>query len=68
MGFFANRRERKVLEQQRVAEREAAASAATRREQLDLLDTMIDAVERSARGDLDGLFEGDDGSLVLKSG
>ena len=29
---------------------------------------MIDAVERSARGDLDGLFTGDDGALVLKAG
>ena len=28
---------------------------------------MIDAVERSARGDLDGLFEGDDGGVVLKA-
>jgi len=68
VGFFAKRRERKILEQQQAAEREAAASAAKRQEQLDLLDTMIDAVERSARGDLDGLFEGDDGSLVLKAG
>jgi len=32
------------------------------------IDTMIDAVERSSRGDLDGLFEGDDGNLVLKAG
>ena len=68
MGFFAKRRERKILERQLAADREAAASAARRRQRLDLVDTMIDAVERSARGDLDGLFEGDDGSLVLKSG
>lgn len=36
-------------------------------EQLATIDTMIDAVERSARGDLDGLFTGDDGALVLKA-
>lgn len=67
VGFFAKRRERKFIEEQQAAEREAAASAAKREEQIGLLDTMIDAVERSARGDLDGLFEGDDGSLVLKA-
>jgi hypothetical protein len=68
VGFFEKRRERKIVEQQQAAEREAAASAAKRREQLDTLDTMIEAVERSASGDLDDLFEGDDGSLVLKAG
>ena len=37
-------------------------------QRLDTIDTMIDAVDRSARGDLDGLFTGDDGALVLKAG
>jgi hypothetical protein len=37
-------------------------------ERLDTIDTMIDAVDRSARGDIDGLFTGDDGTLVLKAG
>ena len=37
-------------------------------ERLDSIDTMIDAVDRTARGDIDGLFEGDDGRLVLKAG
>jgi hypothetical protein len=37
-------------------------------QRLDTIDTMIDAVDRSARGELDGLFTGDDGALVLKAG
>lgn len=68
VGFFARRRDRKRLEEEQSAARAAAAGAAEKRRQIELIDTMIDAVERSARGDLDGLFEGDDGSLVLKSG
>ena len=51
-----------------MAAAEARAAAADQQARLDTIDTMIDAVERSARGDLDGLFEGDDGGVVLKAG
>ena len=72
VGFFARRRERKRLEEQQAAElaaREAARNnAAEHQRQVDQVDTMIDAVERSARGDLEGLLVGDDGPIVLKAG
>jgi hypothetical protein len=66
--FFERRRRRKQEEAAQSAAQAAAAAHADNQLRLDTIDTMIDAVERSARGDLDGLFEGDDGSLVLKSG
>lgn len=68
VGFFERRRRRK---QEHEAQQAAAASVAAQvdiQERIDTIDTMIDAVERSARGDLDGLFTGDDGPLVLKAG
>ena len=68
MGFLDKRRERKRIEAEQAAQAAAKAAAAGRQERLDTIDTMLDAVERSARGDLDGLFEGDDGALVLKAG
>lgn len=68
VGFFELRRERKRVEQQQAAQQVAAKAAGDLQARLDTIDTMIDAVERSARGELDGLFEGDDGNLVLKAG
>lgn len=68
VGFFERRRERKRVEQEQAAQQVAAKAADDLQARLDTIDTMIDAVERSARGDLDGLFEGDDGNLVLKAG
>lgn len=67
VGFFERRRQRKQEEAQRAAAEVAAAEQADTQTRLSTIDTMIDAVERSARGDLDGLFTGDDGSLVLKA-
>ena len=64
MGWFSRRKTSKVDD----AASSAIDDPAQIQERIDSIDTMIDAVDRSARGDLDGLFEGDDGSLVLKSG
>ncbi|MBU6242292.1 MAG: hypothetical protein KJS66_10935 [Acidobacteria bacterium] len=67
VGFFERRRQRKEQEAAQQAAAQARATQADRHTRLDTIDTMIDAVERSARGDLDGLFEGDDGGVVLKA-
>lgn len=68
VGFFERRRQRKEQAAAQQAAAVARAAQADRTTRLDTVDTMIDAVERSARGELDGLFEGDDGGVVLKAG
>lgn len=68
VGFFDRRRRRKQEEAAQSAAEAAAAAQADAQSRLDTIDTMIDAVERSAAGELDGLFTGDDGSVVLKAG